>query len=220
MLSGIKTFFNLLLTPLHIVYTYTIKRIFIYFSRDVISFHESLHTQNLEENKKLRDKNDKLSEKLNRLKKILSSNQNTPFEASKTKYGETVLIKEAEKMETYVLYGMNGKNKHRTSPDCHISLRRHFDFSQDQSEKIYLIDIRANTKRQGYARALLNFIIDKAKKSGAQEIYGNLSLVDKGKIAWLVPFYESLGFQCTLYEEATGSYIGKISAVLIETPSL
>ncbi|EHO13840.1 GNAT family N-acetyltransferase [Myroides odoratimimus] len=79
-------------------------------------------------------------------------------------------------------------------------------------EDIVKIDsLDSNTKRKGYARTLMIYFIEKMKEQKVTEIYGDLSPVDKNSFDWLIPFYESLGFTCTL---PTDNKFGKLRMYL------
>ena len=71
-------------------------------------------------------------------------------------------------------------------------------------------DLISNTKNKGYGRFLMKFLIEKAKDYNLEEIYGDLSPTDSSDFIWLIPFYESLGFTCTLFNNPTKKMDGEI----------
>jgi len=141
------------------------------------------------------------------LESILKHYEDCIFEISYTKKGEIVLIffskqdKGAIK-KTYYLCGLNGEH----NIDSKILLNRY--------EKLKIVDIGSYTQRRGYARALLEFTIQKAKKNQIEIIHGDLSSVDSYEFDWLIPFYESLGFECELYVNNKSVMDGKIEMAL------
>ena len=72
-------------------------------------------------------------------------------------------------------------------------------FPNNKEENIFfdimIDDIRADTSQKGYARAMLEFLINKAKQDkNIYRIYGMISYSDEKSFDWLIPFYESVGF--------------------------
>lgn len=96
-----------------------------------------------------------------------------------------------------------GENGNHPTNDSRINLRLH-------GNNLKIDDFISNTKNKGYGRFLLKFLIGKAENYNLEEIYGDLSPTERSDFIWLIPFYESLGFTCTLFNDPTKKMDGEI----------
>jgi len=144
-----------------------------------------------------------LNYRLNRIKSILKENKNFKYEIALTKNEEIVFIsyKEKEVFDSIYLHAENGENQFWDSQMMF----------KNWGEELRIEDFltRNGLQNKGYGRALMEFVIKKAKELGIKNISGNLSHVDKDNFPWLLPFYESFGFSCTFDIEPRGAIIGK-----------
>ena len=126
------------------------------------------------------------------------------YSISKTKENEMVIIGTPleEPYDTpFYLYGYSSSNLDK---DCILNLTKQKSIKQpikinNKEENIFfdimIDDIRADTSQKGYARAMLEFLINKAKQDkNIYRIYGMISYSDEKSFDWLIPFYESVGF--------------------------
>lgn len=98
-----------------------------------------------------------------------------------------------------------GENGIDPTNDSRINL------SLNLSKKILKIDdFISNSANKGYGRFLMKYLIEKAKENKIEEIYGDLAPEDSPKFNWLIPFYESLGFTCTLFNDPKENMHGEI----------
>lgn len=103
-----------------------------------------------------------------------------------------------------IIYLLGEKGSHPTN-DSRINL------SLSLSKKILKIDdFISNSANKGYGRFLMKYLIEKAKENKIEEIYGDLVPEDSPKFNWLIPFYESLGFTCTLFNDLKENMHGEI----------
>ena len=98
------------------------------------------------------------------------------------------------------LFAENGKHHHN---DSRIALKL-------TGKKLKIKDFISNTENKGYGRILLGYVIEKAFNYDIETIYGDLSDVDKNNFDWLIPFYKSIGFQVTIYDNPKTIMQGKI----------
>ncbi|WP_212898089.1 hypothetical protein [Capnocytophaga cynodegmi] len=78
------------------------------------------------------------------------------------------------------------------------------------NNKIKINDFISNTNQRGYGRIFLNYLVNESFKKGIERIYGDLSPVDEEKFGWLIPFYESVGFNCILFNNDSKKMRGEI----------
>lgn len=108
------------------------------------------------------------------------------------------------------LFGENGKHHHN---DSRISLEL-------TGKKLKINDFISNTRNKGYGRILLSYVIEKAFNYEIENIYGDLSDVDKNSFNWLIPFYKSIGFQVSIYNNPKTIMHGKIEMTKSNCKSL
>lgn len=147
------------------------------------------------ENEILIQENKLLSKRLERLKYILERNENSMTEATLTKHGEIVFMTYSQKniFDSIYLSGENG--------NCNFwDSVMHF---RDYGNEIKIVDFitKNDSENRGYGRVLMNFVIAEARKKGIKCITGDLSSVDADNFDWLIPFYESFGFDCKLFND-------------------
>lgn len=146
-------------------------------------------------NEILIEENKLLSKRLERMKYILERNENSTTEAALTKHGEIVFMTYSQKnlFDSIYLSGENGDDKFWDSV-------MHF---RDYGNEIKIVDFltRNDSENRGYGRVLMNFVIAEARKKGIKCITGDLSSVDADNFDWLIPFYESFGFDCKLFND-------------------
>ncbi|MDW9381943.1 GNAT family N-acetyltransferase [Chryseobacterium sp. JV558] len=146
-------------------------------------------------NEILIEENKLLSKRLERMKYILERNENSTTEATLTKHGEIVFMTYSQKnlFDSIYLSGENGDDKFWDSV-------MHF---RDYGNEIKIVDFltRNDSENRGYGRVLMNFVIAEARKKGIKCITGDLSSVDADNFDWLIPFYESFGFDCKLFND-------------------
>jgi len=165
------------------------------------AIHKKLDTLT-KEKENLFDENTLLTTRFNRFKEIIEDNINDVFELTTTKNNELVIISYSKQniFDTIRLFGENGKNKYG---DCKIELTK-------RGEEIHIQDFQSKIEGKGYGRVLMDFIIKKASEKKFRSITGKLSTVDSKNFNWLIPFYESFGFECTLYKPDGKIIVGKI----------
>lgn len=85
---------------------------------------------------------------------------------------------------------------------CHVNIAC-------DSENIHIEDLitKIPYRRAGYARVLMEFVIQYAKDNHCNRITGELSRVDKDEFDWLIPFYKSIGFEITMSGKYDGNMI-------------
>ncbi len=105
--------------------------------------------------------------------------------------------------DSIYLLGEYGEYGDHPTNDSRINLSLH-------GNNLKIDDFISNTKNKGYGRFLLKFLIEKAKNNNLEEIYGDLSPEDSSNFIWLIPFYESLGFTCTLFNDPAQKMNGEI----------
>ncbi|MBP2615821.1 GNAT family N-acetyltransferase [Chryseobacterium jejuense] len=158
-----------------------------------ISDHK--RTELYKENEILIERNKQLSKRLERLKYIIEKDNNSKTEVSLTKNGEIVLItySQINIFDKICLSGENGDGK---SWDCVMSFKNY-------GSEIKIADFvtKNDSENKGYGRALMNFVIAEAKRKNIKCITGDLSSVDSDSYEWLIPFYESFGFDCILFND-------------------
>lgn len=215
-LSYFRTIIELLFLPMRVIYFLCIKPIFRYLVQEEIKYEKDRYDDLLkkyrEKSKEYNDNSkiiERLSKKLIRLESIFEYYKDWKFEISYTNKAEIVFLfsYNQNKLDSFYLCGINGSHH---SNDCRIYLINYLD-------DMKIVDIISNTTNRGYARTLLEFTIKKAKELGVKKIYGDLSSVDSDSFDWLIPFYESLGFECTLFNDKGARMDGKIEMTLITT---
>ncbi|WP_409415721.1 hypothetical protein [Flavobacterium sp. PS2] len=156
------------------------------------------------EKENLSTENNSLTARLSRFKEILEDSPNNTFELTTTKKKELVIISYSNQnlFDTIRLFGENGNDKYG---DCKIEFTK-------RGEEIHIEGFQSKIegKGKGYGRVLMNFTIKKALEKNFKSITGKLSDVDSKSFNWLIPFYESFGFKCTLYEPDEKIIVGKI----------
>lgn len=164
-----------------------------------------LHKKNdlyKKENEKITTENIVLLARFSRFKEILEDSPNNTFELRTTKNNELVIISYSKYnvFDTIRLFGENGDNKYWDSK---------VEFTKRGAE-IHIEDFQSKIEGKGYGRVLMDFTIKKALEINMSSITGKLSNVDSKSFNWLIPFYESFGFECTLYEPDEKIIVGKI----------
>lgn len=160
-----------------------------------LEISQSKRSELYKENETLIQENKLLSKRLERLKYILERNENSMTEAALPKHGEIVFMTYSQKniFDSIYLSGENG--------NCNFwDSVMHF---RDYGNEIKIVDFitKHNSENKGYGRALMNFVIAEAKKKDIKYITGDLSSVDADHFDWLIPFYESFGFDCKLFND-------------------
>jgi hypothetical protein len=144
--------------------------------------------------------------KFNRFREIINNNKNDFFELTTTKNNELVIISYS-KLNTFneiKLFGENGNYKFGDSIMKFTKI----------GDTIHIQDFESFIKEKGYGRVLMTFSVKKAFEENFSNITGNLAAVDSDSFKWLIPFYESFGFECIQYEESNNSIMGKIELTL------
>ncbi len=150
--------------------------------------------------------NNTLIERFNRFKEIIKDDRNKIYELAITSNNELVVISYSKKeiFDTIKLFGESGNNK---DWDSFMSFYK-------MGKTIKICDFQSKIRGKGYGRVLMDFIIKKSREENITYITGDLSDVDSESFNWLIPFYESFGFQCTLYEPNKNVIVGKIELKL------
>ncbi|WP_282016035.1 GNAT family N-acetyltransferase [Marinifilum flexuosum] len=208
-----KTLVLIFFLPLELIYTFCIKPIFLFIVRsDINSMNDkyedllkSYRIKNKENENSLK-KIESQNKRINRLESILEFYKDYKFEIEFTKEGETVLIFSSKKgkIDSFYLCGLDGCHGRN---DCRIYLINGL-------HSLKIVDVISNTRNRGYARTLLEFVIQKAKDNQIKKICGDLSSVDSDEFGWLIPFYESLGFECELFKDTSTVMDGKMEMTL------
>lgn len=163
------------------------------------------------ENKSLASKVEQLEKEKKLLSLLTDKYNNTTLAVSKTRYNEVVFISEyvSSYLTTLTIHSLDNEF---VKNDCviHYSIRG--------NNRIHIIDFQASSLRRGYGRVLLNYFLLKVKnennKNSPIEVRGDLSPVDKDSFSWLIPFYESVGFTCVLFDNPNGRMLGKVFIIL------
>lgn len=163
--------------------------------RKFLEISQNKGSELYKKNEILIEENKFLSKRLERLKYILEKNENSMTEATLTKHGEIVFMNYSQKniFDSIYLSGENGDDKFWDSV-------MHF---RDYGNEIKIVDFltKNDSENKGYGRVLMNFVIAEARKKDIKCITGDLSSVDADNFHWLIPFYESFGFECKLFNE-------------------
>lgn len=152
------------------------------------------YQKNNKQLKEVTEKHKKSTEKTERIESIFEYWKKYSFEVMHTKHNELTFIFSGKNKLIGEKYLMGSNGQHGTN-DSKINVGWYIDGG------IIIYDIISNTTKRGYARTLLEYTIKKAKEKGCSKIYGKLSSVDSDSFDWLIPFYESLGFKCTLFKD-------------------
>lgn len=161
----------------------------------ILEISQNKRSELYKKNEILIEENKLLSKRLERMKYILERNENSTTEAALTKHGEIVFMTYSQKnlFDSIYLSGENGDDKFWDSV-------MHF---RDYGNEIKIVDFltRNDSENKGYGRVLMNFVITEARKKDIKCITGDLSSVDADHFDWLIPFYESFGFDCKLFND-------------------
>lgn len=162
-----------------------------------------------EQNEEYSNELDLINERHKRLAKLIQEKELINCDLSLTDKNEIVFISKSETSGTTLkLYGTESIHHYR---DSHIF----YSSIYDNSKKVIKIhDLISDTIKKGYGRALMTHFIEKMKNEGINVVWGDLSPVDKESFNWLIPFYESLGFTCTLFDQPSGKMLGRVEMVL------
>ncbi|MDM1299769.1 hypothetical protein HXZ94_14830 [Empedobacter falsenii] len=170
----------------------------------------------LERNGILKNQLIEAEKEINRLnncnERFLKSINNKPFlnySISKTKENEMVIIGTPIEEPYKTSFYLHGYNSAELRNDCILNIDKRTSFKkikciEDQSKiysEIYIQGIESNTSQKGYARAMLEFLINKAKQDNdIYRIYGMISYSEEKSFDWLIPFYKSVGFNIIVSE--------------------
>ncbi|MDX3916510.1 MULTISPECIES: GNAT family N-acetyltransferase [Olivibacter] len=208
-------FINIILLPLHIMNEFFLKRVARFILKEELNdeknkLHESykMRTELREEIAELSNENKLLNNRLLRIKYIIENNKSEKRELLLTKKGEivSVIYRKEEMFDTIYLLGENSDNSFYDSK---------IDF-QKFGNDLKIVDFVSKERNRGYGRALIEFALAEAREADIKKIYGDLSPQDSDRFEWLIPFYESLGFQCQLFNDKTKRMDGLISMELTE----
>lgn len=209
MKSILQTIRDILLLPfnlLHVILKYFAYRI----NRNDLEKEKKKLESSYKTNRTLKDKFDILLKQ----NKDMEDNRNRILNLLKrtTVYTREIFISNNEILIIYycsenifdIIY-LLGENGNDPTNDSRINL------SLNLSKKILKIDdFISNSANKGYGRFLMKYLIEKAKENKIEEIYGDLAPEDSPKFNWLIPFYESLGFTCTLFNDLKENMHGEI----------
>lgn len=161
------------------------------------------------QNKEYAEKLTLISDRKKRLTKLVQEDKLKNCDVSLTEKNEIVFITKAQTSGTTLnLYGSDSTYHYR---DSHIFYSNIFD----EAKKVVKIhDLISDTIKKGYAKALMIQFIKNMKNEGVNVIKGDLSPVDQDSFSWLIPFYESLGFRCTLFTPDPTKMLGEIEMVI------
>lgn len=200
----IKFILNILILPFWLIYSLVIKPIaFRMFKKDFQQKEDKIQDlykeiRNLRQQKEDLEKELKIEKhKKERIKNFIQYWQNKKKEIFLSNKNELIFIfleEESFSHKRFVLYGENGKGDNLCDAEIGLSM---FNMS-NTSKIIYFI---SNTKRQGYGRILLEYVINFARQDGIKKIIGDLSPVDEYEFEWLIPFYKSVGFESKSYDD-------------------
>lgn len=165
------------------------------------ALHEKLNVFK-KENEKISTENIKFEARFSRFKEIVENSINDTFELAITRKNEFVIISytNCNIFDSIKLFGENGKNKFWDSKIEFIK----------RGEEIHIADFQSKIEGKGYGRVLMDFTIKKALEKKFTSITGKLSSVDSKNFNFLIPFYKSFGFDCTLYKVDEKMIVGKI----------
>lgn len=206
---------NIILLPLRLINEFLLKRVARFILKEELNdeknkLHESYkkRTELREEIAELSKQNELLNNRLLRVKYIIENNKGKRCELLLTKKGEivSVIYRKKEMFDTIYLLGENSDN---SFCDCKIDFKK---FGDD----LKIVDFVSKERNRGYGRVLIEFALAEAREAGVKKIYGDLSREDSDRFEWLIPFYESLGFQCQLFNDKTKRMDGLISMELTD----
>lgn len=190
-----KTTLNILTLPFWLIYSLIMKPIAFRMFNKYFQQKENKIQDLYKEIRKLQQKNDDFKKefeqekrKIERIKNFIKYWENSKKEVFVSRQNELIFIfSEKDKIFSNWVYlcGENGKHH---SNDSRIALISYGD-------KLKITDFISNTKRQGYGRILLEYVINFAQQNGIKKIIGDLSTVDEYEFEWLIPFYKSVGFE-------------------------
>ncbi len=205
--------FDILLFPFRIIYApvdyYIVSPLARLILKSEIIREKKLLNNSYERNRELnslkevQEKNiKKLSYRLDRMKGFLLDNKKLRSEVFLTRNEEIVFISyNIENIfDNIYLHGENGENNFW---DSQMAFNKWGDELSVEN-----FQTRNDLQNNGYGRVLLEFAIKKAKELGVKHISGKLSDRDKENFSWLLPFYESFGFKCIIYDEPKGPILG------------
>ncbi|AIM35302.1 hypothetical protein KO02_00425 [Sphingobacterium sp. ML3W] len=205
----------ILLLPYYVLSYFILKPLARFILRNEIKYDKELLEQTRQLKSRLHGENEQLKEdviefnrRLDRIKYIITQNKDKTCEISLTEKGEIVVIT-YDRNNVFDYIKIFGENSNHPYYDCQVALHT---FGND----LKIVDFSSYRPGFGYGKTLLNFTFNKAKRSKFKRVYGDLSYMDKGGFNRLVPFYESFGFTCTLFEDTNQTIIGKIEMDLAE----
>ncbi|MDM1396560.1 GNAT family N-acetyltransferase [Myroides odoratimimus] len=166
-------------------------------------------TELKKQNKEYAEELTLISNQKKRFTKFVQEDKLKNCDVSLTENYEIVFISKSQTSGTTLnLYGSDSTYHYR---DSHIFYSNIFD----EAKKVVKIhDLISYTIKKGYAKALMIQFIKNMKNEGVNVIKGDLSPVDQDSFSWLIPFYESLGFTCTLFTPDPTKMLGEIEMVI------
>lgn len=189
---------------------YCIKYLARFILKDEFVKENELLNKSFDRNKELNDLKNKyenenklLNSRLKRLKEIIENNKDKKCEFSLTKSGEIICFayNGNKFFDSIYVFGENGKD---TNKDCFMNF-------SNCGEVLKIEDFMSKNQNHGYGRALMSFVIQKAYDENKKYIKGGLSSVDSQNFKWLIPFYESFGFECKFLADQTRSIVGSVN---------
>ncbi len=206
---------NIIKIPFSFIYHFVLKSLAKYILRaELTQLYDSKNKVYL----MLREANNSNKEHLKRFKLLekrqqrlvsqIENGEGRNWDLTLTDSKEIALIYSMESLGTYLI--LIGSESDYFRKDCSIC----YSFMSVEPSIVKVTDFTSNTKRKGYGKALMLYFIQKMRKEGVVEVWGDLAHTDEDSFYWLIPFYESLGFTCTLFDDQTSGMRGKITMFL------
>ncbi len=210
-----KIIMSLITLPFLLIYSFIIKPIAFRILKKDFEEKEQKIKQLYKEKRNLVQENDNLKKeiekeqhKIKRIKSIIKHYNNFENQVLLSDNNELIFIFYVKKDSLNDWIYLCGENGTHYTNDSRIALTCY-------GNRLKINDFISNSNKRGYGRFLLKHIIKTAKDSGVKEVFGDLSPTDKHEFDWLIPFYESLGFKCELFENnLRGGMEGKISMII------
>ena len=146
--------------------------------------------------------NNTLTASFNRFKEIIKANKNNTLELTTTKNNKLVIISYSKK-KVFDRIELFSESENNGDWDSFISF-------SDRGKEIHIEDFQSKTKGKGFGGVLMDFTIKKALEENITSVTGDLSNQDSKNFDWLIPFYQSFGFECVLYKDVGKMIISEI----------
>jgi|GEM_PF-1404129 hypothetical protein len=183
----VRCILDIISIPLRICYHNILRPTAFKIVKDDIDREKEKSIAMYNEIQSLKNENKALNSKINRIKGFVERYKEYNKEVFLSDNNELIFIFENRKIPFDFCFLCAENGSHETN-DSIIYLNVY-------GNDLKICDFISNTKKKGYAKILLNYLKKKAFDNGIEGFYGDLSPIDEDNFEWLIPFYESMGFQ-------------------------